>query len=886
MVIGDEDLDYDNGKRRRNHSFYYVLHHCYGRRVKYISIAVVMFVLFTIVQSLSSFQLIIFSSANGNEIRSLRKQPKTILLNLTNTPLWKSLLWKSLLQGENEGKPDGNKNTTSSVTIVLTGDVHGHVMHSCSGNVCYPGAPHISTVLQVIRRTTPHVWVLDAGDAGSENPELAAKAMNYLNYTAMALGNHELDLGYANVQHFLKQLRNIPVLAANLQGLPGISSSLRLYVDNDIICIIGLTVQEFNPLAGPNVQIQDVRTSLEQALTEEQLHEFKNTTPTCTKTIVLSHAGLKTDQELAMEFPQVDIILGGHSHVISGTGVTQPESTEFGLLADPTTNARILHTGANGRFVGLMQLEWDKTTKETTSLQSEVLPLDAEHGVDSDKEMEQWLQAQLVHEENGSQRQPKIQIDIKRTGRVCARPCRKEDCSLGQVVTDAMRACLQNGPCRIDLATESFPVVALLESGTLRNCLLSTDTNFGIVLPWPNKLVVLQLKGSILKEFLQHGLDNRLNGEGGAFLQVAGIHYHYQDTHLESVLLDPRSIGRAGTYASRKFYLDPNQQPMLEWCKVQRHENNLRMELDDSSTYHVVVTDWLSMGGDGYGNLVQKADAVHTTNVTLQDAIASHSTSLPRITYGKSHQRSWASDDELRLAKAAKNGISGFFGGAAAFWITFPLYTLFVRKSMGTHPRRHRHFSSSWRRLWDGAWVGTVASAVTDAVYFMVYSYSSLVVVGGVGKSSVAAVVNSVVTTPLWVIVTHKQLQNRSIISIAETVYKDKGLLGFFDSLPLNLMMCTYPIVRQVALELVLGFVSNVAIAATLASAVGTVITYPIQKWRIQLQSGERTDASSVLQLPTIYKGVDYKLMDTCVKTFILFLVKEQSDVMLCILDG
>jgi hypothetical protein len=159
----------------------------------------------------------------------------------------------------------------------------------------------------------------------------------------------------------------------------------------------------------------------------------------------------------------------------------------------------------------------------------------------------------------------------------------------------------------------------------------------------------------------------------------------------------------------------------------------------------------------------------------------------------------------------------------------------------------------------------------------MVYSYSSLVVVGGVGKSSVAAVVNSVM---LWVIVTHKQLQNRSIISIAETFYKDKGLLGFFDSLPLNLMICTYPVARQVALELVLGFVSNVAIAATLASAVGTVITCPVQKWRTQLQSGERTDASSVLQLSTIYKRVDYKLMDTCVKK--LFYFWSENKAMLC----
>lgn len=879
MEIGAKDLQYDNDKRRRSRSIY-SLQHVNGRRFKCISLALTLAVSYFILQSLSSFQFITFSSPTGNQRGSLRQQSNNVPLNLTATPIW-----KSFLQGDSEWKAGESNANISSVTIVLTGDIHGHVLQTCAGNICYPGAPRISTVLQVIRRSRPNVFAFDAGDAGFENPDLAAKAMTYLNYTAMALGNHELDLGYDNVQDFLKHLRSIPVLAANVEGLPGISSSLRLQVDNDTICIIGLVVQEFNPLAGPNVQIHDVKTGLEQALTKNH-NPLNSTAPSCTKIIVLSHAGLKMDKQLAMEFPQVDMILGGHSHVISATGVTQPETTEFGLLADPTTNGRILHTGANGRFVGLLQLEWDAITKETMKLQSEVLPLDDEHGVESDKEMEQWLQSQVVDPEADGQLQPEVQINVKRKGGVCARICRKEDCLLGQLVTDAMRGCLQHGPCGIDSEADKLPAVALLESGTLRSCLLSTDTSFSKVIPWPNKLVVLQLKGSILKEFLQHGLDSRLNGQGGGFLQVAGVHYHYQDNQLESVSLDPRSIGQARSFVSHRFYLDPNQQPILESCQVQRHENNLRMELDDSSTYRVVVTDWLSIGGDGYGSLVQKAEHVHPTNVTLHDAILDHSTALPRITYGKSHQRSWASDDQLPVAKAAKSGISGFFGGAAAFWITFPLYTLFVRKSMGANPRRYQHFSSSWYRLWDGAAVGTVATAISDSVYFTVYSYSSLMVVGAVGKSSVAAVVNSVVTTPLWVIVTHKQLQNRSILSIAETVYNDKGMLGFFDSLPLNLMMCVYSIVRQVALEFLLGFVANVALAATLASGVGTIITYPIQRWRIQLQSGERTDTSSLCQLSTIYKGIDYRLMDICFKTFILFLVKEQSDVMLCMLDG
>ena len=100
-------------------------------------------------------------------------------------------------------------------------------------------------------------------------------------------------------------------------------------------------------------------------------------------------------------------------------------------------------------------------------------------------------------------------------------------------------------------------------------------------------------------------------------------------------------------------------------------------------------------------------------------------------------------------------------------------------------------------------------------------------------------------------------------------------------------MMCLYPIVRQLALEWMGGMIENVAIAATIASWFATFVTFPLQKWRITLQSGEQIDMTKLQgTLSSLYKGLGFKLLDTTSKTFLLFLVKEQSDIMLCILDG
>eukprot|EP00526_Cylindrotheca_closterium_P002194 CAMPEP_0113602358 /NCGR_PEP_ID=MMETSP0017_2-20120614/713_1 /TAXON_ID=2856 /ORGANISM="Cylindrotheca closterium" /LENGTH=931 /DNA_ID=CAMNT_0000510699 /DNA_START=77 /DNA_END=2868 /DNA_ORIENTATION=- /assembly_acc=CAM_ASM_000147 len=921
--------DYNNDKRRRRAFFLQQQLFQNASRQNLVRPALIIFLSAMILAALQSMDRLVFfpafASSTGREImaqRSLRTPSKTVALNLTGVPLWKSFLNPEELESgvvvavanNNNNKNDYVKDdasispkNTNAVTIVLTGDVHGHIRHACLGPICYPGAPHIRSVIERIRQkegNSSNVLLLDAGDSGFEEPLLAAKTMHFLNYTAMALGNHELDLGADTVQTFFHDLIDIPVLAANIDGLPNIQPYIKVDVgNNDTICIIGLTAEEVNPLAGPDVHIRDVNSTLDAILwslqqeentpevnedtVEEEEGKNQTTTtdaavdeepdnvitakprPTCTKTILLSHAGIEIDQELATNLKdKVDLILGGHSHVVTGNNMRAPETMEFGLLADPLTDPKILHSGANGRFVGLARLEWDIDTRETTKLHAEVLPLDAEHGIEPDKEMMDWLEGQLDHlQDDTSENTPSIQFRIQGEEKVCARRCRAGDCTMGQLVTDAMRSCLEHGPCLVPEESSGYPVLAFLESGTLRNCLVSTDTDFKRVLPWPNKLVVLQLQGSLVKQFLSHGLDSRSNGHGGGFLQVSGIHYHYNDMKLVSVLWDPQTTGSPGSSVSHQFNLDTTQQSVLDTCQVHSQATHQRVNLDEKATYNVIVTDWLAIGGgDDYGQLVEQAEAYHETNVTLIDAILSHSTALPRINYGKAHRRIWAGTEEMVVAEATRSGISGFMGGAVAFWITFPMYTLFVRKSVETQPYRPSSYINSWIQLWDGAFMGTVATATADAIYFIVFSFSSVVVFRGVGKSFIAATVNGIITTPMWVLVTQKQLRHESVISLARNIYRNSGWWGFFESLPLNMIMCIYPVVRQAILEWLNELTSNMVVSATLASAVATIVTYPIQKWRIRLQSGEKGSIWETFQWNNFFKGLDYKLLDTCTK--------------------
>merc|ERR1712232_200249 len=121
------------------------------------------------------------------------------------------------------------------------------------------------------------------------------------------------------------------------------------------------------------------------------------------------------------------------------------------------------------------------------------------------------------------------------------------------------------------------------------------------------------------------------------------------------------------------------------------------------------------------------------------------------------------------------------------------------------------------------------------------------------------------------------------------------GVCGFFDSLPFNCILCIYPILRQVTYEMILqhdivkggGYISA-GTAGTIASIIATIITYPIQKTRISWQVSPHAATSEVslglhaiatCKMTSLYErffsGIEYKLADTCIRSFCLFFTME-----------
>jgi len=166
-----------------------------------------------------------------------------------------------------------------------------------------------------------------------------------------------------------------------------------------------------------------------------------------------------------------------------------------------------------------------------------------------------------------------------------------------------------------------------------------------------------------------------------------------------------------------------------------------------------------------------------------------HAKSFPIVTPGA---RSVSVD--AKLTSSTKQGLSGFIGGALSFLSTYPLYTLFVQRSAS------QKISVSFRDLFAGALLGMFATALSQSIYFFVYSTPELAEFSSFTRSSIAAMLNTVATLPLWVVVTHMQVKEcgMSAFAVAKHVYDESGIFGFFTGLSMNMLMCIFPVCRQV----------------------------------------------------------------------------------------
>jgi 5'-nucleotidase len=198
----------------------------------------------------------------------------------------------------------------SSLTLLHTNDLHNRLRWSQVER------------LQALKATLAPTLLLDAGDAvGSGNlgfkpwGEAILDRMNAAGYDAMALGNREFHPWRFAMWQKIKRAC-FPVLCANLLPKEGRDSSgvrpavMLTLPSGERVGVFGLLVEMVTPAMWAarwsDFLFDDpLQTARAWATRLRQEADW---------VVCLSHLGWERDQELAEAVPELDAILGGHSH--------------------------------------------------------------------------------------------------------------------------------------------------------------------------------------------------------------------------------------------------------------------------------------------------------------------------------------------------------------------------------------------------------------------------------------------------------------------------------------------------------------------------------------------------------------------------------------------
>lgn len=475
----------------------------------------------------------------------------------------------------------GDSANDYSLTIVHTNDLHarlepfqGRDMQCRQSDApdCLGGFARIAGFINKQRQKTPDLILLDAGDRFSgtlfytlHKSRDISMLMNQMNYTAMALGNHEFDDGLKELELFGMSISS-PLLAANVKFSPSSSLSSRVKPSMVIqqggrkIGIIGLVLEE-TPLSssgGKEAEFLPVIPSL-----RNEVEKLKKEGTDFI--IVLTHTGLETDKRIAEGIEGIDVIVGGHSHSLLSNGDIPGKDGAYPEVVYAPDGKGVLITtaGKGGRYVGVLTLRLNERS-EIVSYEGDAFPMNS--SIPEEGEIKRQVAVYAAEIKDTEQK-----IISTASGTVDLNPADQctELCPVGEFLTDILY--------------RSFaPVDAVfINSGSIRHSFPKGDITFGDLVktyPFENEAVLVELTGDQITDMLEVGVSKYEKGKRvNPFLQSAGIRYTFNAENPPGRRLVSVEVKQDGQYV-----------PLVR-----------------DKGYQILLSDFIADGGDGYPRRVQ-----------------------------------------------------------------------------------------------------------------------------------------------------------------------------------------------------------------------------------------------------------------------------------------
>lgn len=381
----------------------------------------------------------------------------------------------------------------------------------------FGGMARVETVHQELLKENPNTMLVMAGDF--LNPSLLGtikyqgerisgkqmiEVMNAMNFGLVALGNHEFDLKSEALQKRMNESSFEWISGNVLERKDGAYAPFSKEVNNQQQTINDTYIKEFTDADGTTISVGFISVCIPsnpqsfvkyQDVFKEAVHDYNQLKDKVDVVIGLTHVKVAQDKEILKMLPNIPLIMGGHEH----TNMLVPVGDSFVAKAD-----------ANAKTAYIHRISFDKKTKRA-AVQSELKEINAT--IVADKRVgaivDKWQDIlktkikEIIKNPDEVIYTAKTPLDGRDT------PIRSTQTNLGKIIARSM-----------SLTYDDVVDCALVNGGSIRidDQLSGAITAVDIfrVLPYGGAILKVKIKGSLLKEVLDYGI----NASGtGAYLQ-------------------------------------------------------------------------------------------------------------------------------------------------------------------------------------------------------------------------------------------------------------------------------------------------------------------------------------------------------------------------------
>ncbi|RZF38198.1 hypothetical protein LSTR_LSTR005559 [Laodelphax striatellus] len=476
-------------------------------------------------------------------------------------------------------------------------------------STCVGGISRIYSLSKKIKEDFSNTLVLNAGDNYQGTLwytlfkwNVTAEFLGKVPFDVNVVGNHDFDDTIAGLIPFLKSVP-FPSLGANIDMTdepslkPFIKKSIILERSGQKIGVIGYVLHRFSEMS----RTGKLKFSDEATAVAEEASRLKKEGVNII--IALSHAGIEMDIEVAKKVDLLDVIVGGHSHTFMYTGTPPSNDTpkyEYPLVVEQSSKRKVLivQAGSYSRYLGFLNVTFDDLG-EVKNYNGNPIYLDK--NIPSDPEMDEKLKPwKITVDQKGNQKLGETKVDLSTREGVCY----KEECNMGNFVTDAMVYSYINAEKNENEWTTA--AIALINAGGMRSSIGRGNITYADVLtvmPFEGTIDGVLVKGDTLIKAIEHIFKSE------NFLQWSGAYME----------LDP--------YAPEGHRVKNLKLTCTE-CSVPE-----LIPVDLNKYYKVLMPSFIYHGGDGFVMFANEG-VNHTVGEIDHEAFIEFMKRNTPITYG------------------------------------------------------------------------------------------------------------------------------------------------------------------------------------------------------------------------------------------------------------